>query len=1034
MNETTESSSGFPSFIWWTGMVEDVNDPLYLGRCRVRIIGVHSSDKNSVPTNTLPWAHCLQPTTSAAIAGIGSSPTGLLVGSWVVGFFQDGDSMQFPVIMGSFGGVNQTAEEIQDGAGKAFNTPIDMMSSRVASKVALYAGKSDVNKLATGKDLGNTVRKAKVNNVEIGVPGAITLGSGWSEPVSRYNTLYPHNKVYESESGHVFEIDDSPSAERLHKYHRSGTFEEIHHDGTQVEKIRKNNYQIIEGTDHKLVKKDSFLNVDGDVSINIGGNIKIQATDDCKDIQIYFPHESKVTLNTGSFVHNVYGRYILNVTKGITIDGVRTDLNDPKWSIHKALYMYIPYLGMLVPNPGNSPTLAYKTNLARARNMVSQGSVQENMREEINQLAAEQGVLPSGDEAVDFELFDEPTQIAEQVLANQAEENDSILAQLGGGAANLIGGVVEGTVGAFIDAIEGAGEFAVGLAANALYSTEAYQALQQGTALAQQNLAMIQGVANNVQGAAGDICSIIDLFSGLKGVSFGSPAEFFEKLAEGLYPLGDIPEAVGDAFEQLVQGAVEAVEEFAAELVQPFVDIIDQTEALVSGVGDLLSDPCGAGGAGLAGAGSGSVSAVSPGAVSGTQGEDDYPGMNSAQIAHTKDLKGSAPVGDPLLISTPIIVARTPFAMSQASTNVAGSPVMTSTPLGAVNVDVIAPSEGGPCIGIPTPANPLASIGGLAGLAALGAAAGVAGAALASAAGGGGGVGAQGPTGPTGSTGPDEEWDILQPTKATNLEGIPQGTTFAFGLSPLDILKELLYPSLLKFNSFDVGINDEGERVPYHVGDKTLSGDYLSSWTIQDVESAVENSLKIVEGENILVENLGNTLTEYTINHPEYGRNSEGSVDFVISVLNEKEQEVTKTDSIFWRYPLYAGKSSANVITSEDLETLSVTTNQFGGKNPFINYTIQQMKSGITMIFPQTDEPEYLYWVVPKEVDGESTNPPSYGVNTSFTDVSNPNVTTVVPMTRMDDISITKYGLTIDFDVYRSSVPFIGSRTIKVSE
>lgn len=992
------SSVELPSFVWWTGMVEDVKDPLKLGRCRVRIVGVHTADKNAIPTEALPWAHCLQPTTSAALGGIGHS-LGLLPGSWVIGFFQDGSNMQYPVIMGSFPGINPEQQEMVDAAdsGKAFSTPLNSLSSAAALKVLTYAGQSDVNKLARGEKLSETIRKSKVNNLEIGVQNALILGSGWSEPVSKYQAIYPHNKVYESESGHIFEIDDSPGAERLHKYHRSGTFEEIHEDGTQVEKIVNNNCQIVYGNDLKLVKKNSSTKIIGDVSLNIGGDIRIQTTSNCEKIQIYFPHKSKVTLNTGSFVHNVYGRYILNVTEGITIDGKRTDLNDPNYAIHKSTFMYIPYLGMLVPNPGHEPSYAYKTKVSKARNVVSGGSVTDSLREQIQQLAKEQGVLPSGDDAIDTDLIDTPNEILNQIVEKEASENNTLLAQLGEGAANIIGGVVEGVVGALVDTIEGAGEFAVGLAANALYGTEAYQALQQGTALAQQNLSMIQGVANNIQGAAGEICSIIDLFSGLKGVSFGSPAEFFEKLAEGLHPLGDIPEAVGDAFEQMVQGAVEAVEEFAEGLIQPFVAIVNQAEALASSVGGLLTDPCGAGGAGLAGPGSGAISA-SPGAVSGNL---DNAGLNEAQLAHAEDLQGQAGIADVAALATPVEVAGFSVGVGAGGTKVAGSPVLT----------------------LPSP-------GALLGLAGLG----VGLAALLSGGGENGAAGSQGPTGPTGSTGPDEEWDVLEPTKATNLEGIPQGTTFAFGLTPLEILKELLYPSLLKFNSFDIGINEDGERVPYHVGDSTISGDYLSVWELQDVESAIQNSLKIVEGENVLVSGLDTNLTEYTITHPEYTKNTESSVNFTISVLNEKEQEVMKTDSIHWRYPLYAGKTAGNSLTSEDLEFLSVTTNQSGGKNPFINYTIQQMKDGITMIFPSSSQPEYLYWIVPKSVNNDSTNPPSYGLNTSFTDVSNPNVTTVVPMTKLQDISMTKYGLDIDFDVYRTTVAFSASRTIKVNE
>ena len=93
------------AFNWWVGVVEDRNDPEKLGRVRVRVIGYHTDNRSVLSTEDLPWAIIMQPSTSAAISGIGSAPVGLMTGSWVVGFFLDGDDMQQPIIMGSLGGM-----------------------------------------------------------------------------------------------------------------------------------------------------------------------------------------------------------------------------------------------------------------------------------------------------------------------------------------------------------------------------------------------------------------------------------------------------------------------------------------------------------------------------------------------------------------------------------------------------------------------------------------------------------------------------------------------------------------------------------------------------------------------------------------------------------------------------------------------------------------------------------------------------------------------------------------------------------------
>lgn len=88
-------------FNWWIGVVEDRNDPERIGRCRVRIFGYHTDDKKLLPTKDLPWAMPIQPITSAALSGVGSSPLGPLPGTWVVGFFLDGEDAQQPAMFGT---------------------------------------------------------------------------------------------------------------------------------------------------------------------------------------------------------------------------------------------------------------------------------------------------------------------------------------------------------------------------------------------------------------------------------------------------------------------------------------------------------------------------------------------------------------------------------------------------------------------------------------------------------------------------------------------------------------------------------------------------------------------------------------------------------------------------------------------------------------------------------------------------------------------------------------------------------------------
>ena len=106
--------------MYYTGVVESRMDPLMLGRCKVRIIGLHTENKIDLPTDDLPWAFPLQPITSAGISGIGHAPVGPVEGSWVVIIFADEDKQQ-PMMIGTIGGIPQDKEGINGGNGQYGN-------------------------------------------------------------------------------------------------------------------------------------------------------------------------------------------------------------------------------------------------------------------------------------------------------------------------------------------------------------------------------------------------------------------------------------------------------------------------------------------------------------------------------------------------------------------------------------------------------------------------------------------------------------------------------------------------------------------------------------------------------------------------------------------------------------------------------------------------------------------------------------------------------------------------------------------------
>jgi hypothetical protein len=124
-----EDFYGRKPFVWWTAIVEDIQDPLNTGAVRVRIIGIHPQDKTQVPTSSLPWAQISKPTTGS------NTSSGPRYGDWVIGFFQDGEQGQIPVVTGVYGGIeSKHSETIYREATKKLGGPTSTQIYREVGK------------------------------------------------------------------------------------------------------------------------------------------------------------------------------------------------------------------------------------------------------------------------------------------------------------------------------------------------------------------------------------------------------------------------------------------------------------------------------------------------------------------------------------------------------------------------------------------------------------------------------------------------------------------------------------------------------------------------------------------------------------------------------------------------------------------------------------------------------------------------------------------------------------------------------------
>lgn len=108
------------------------------------------------------------------------------------------------------------------------------------------------------------------------LPKPPTKGT-WTQNPSNANEdtppKYPYNNITQTESGHSFEMDDTPNGERIRLQHgRKETFIEMQANGDMQVKVKGDGYEIIAGNKNVSISGFCNITINGDCNMHVLGN------------------------------------------------------------------------------------------------------------------------------------------------------------------------------------------------------------------------------------------------------------------------------------------------------------------------------------------------------------------------------------------------------------------------------------------------------------------------------------------------------------------------------------------------------------------------------------------------------------------------------------------------------------------------------------------------------------------------------------------------------------------------------------------
>ena len=319
---------------FWIGCIEDRKDPAQVGRFRVRVLGLHTEDKEKLPTKDLPW--CPVVSGDGGNSGMGTTPPFFVEGTWVLISFRDKDRQE-PLIHGAISGKPSVAGTAEETGG--FFDP--------EGKYPLKANEPDIHEVARGNlDAANPAGRDALRETDVAtadfdgytIPNTTATatsvtgsdGGTFDMPLvvsGTYAPSYPFNHVFATESGHMLEFDDTASHERVHLSHMSGSYMEWQASGTLTAVTVMDAYDIVKGNE--------FIHIGGAKVETLDGSFKLKVNKGNTagahyDIEVGAGASLNIMVRDGSLNMNVKGDVNQNIDGDVnmSMDNFRVDASN----------------------------------------------------------------------------------------------------------------------------------------------------------------------------------------------------------------------------------------------------------------------------------------------------------------------------------------------------------------------------------------------------------------------------------------------------------------------------------------------------------------------------------------------------------------------------------------------------------------------------------------------------------------------------------------------------------------------------------